>query len=57
MEVFYTLAEVQVKAEIWRLEYNGICPHSSLKYQTPEECRQGFFAELNSVIVETPVPA
>ena len=26
MEVFYTLAEAQVKAEIWRLEYNGIRP-------------------------------
>lgn len=57
MEVFYTLAEAQVKAEIWRLEYNGIRPHSSLKYQTPEECRQGFFAELNSVIVEARLPA
>jgi len=42
MEVFYTLAEAQVKGEIWRLEYNGIRPHSSLKYQTPEQCRQGF---------------
>ena len=57
MEVFYTLAEVQVKAEIWRLEYNSIRPHSSLKYQTPEECRQGFFAGLNSVKVESPLPA
>ena len=57
MEVFYTLAEAQVKAEIWRLEYNVIRPHSSLKYQTPDECRRGFFAELNSVIVGTPLPA
>lgn len=57
MEVFYTLAEAQVKAEIWRLEYNGIRPHSSLKYQTPEECRQGFLAGLNSVIVEAQLPA
>jgi len=56
MEVFYTLAEAQVKAEIWRLEYNGIRPHSSLKYQTPEECRQGFFSGLNSVTVETLSP-
>jgi len=57
MEVFYTLAEAQVKAEIWRLEYNGIRPHSSLRYQTPEQCRQGFFAGLNSAIVQTPLPA
>jgi len=57
MEVFYTLAEAQAKAEIWRLEYNGIRPHSSLQYQTPEECRQGFFAGLNSVTIQSPLPA
>jgi len=57
MEVFYTLAEAQVKAEIWRQEYNGIRPHSSLRYQTPEECRQGFFAGLKSVTMESPLPA
>jgi len=57
MEVFYTLAEAQLKAQIWRLEYNLIRPHSSLKYQTPDECRQGFFAELNSATVGTPLPA
>jgi len=57
MEVFYTLAEAQVKAKIWQLEYNGIRPHSSLKYQTPEQCRLGFFGGLKSVIAETPLPA
>jgi len=57
MEVFYTLAEAQAKADIWRLEYNVIRPHSSLQYQTPEECRQGFFAELNSVTIQKPLHA
>jgi len=57
MEVFYTLAEAQVKAEIWRWEYNGIRPHSSLKYQTPEEYRQGFFAGLNSATIQAPLLA
>jgi putative transposase len=57
MEVFYTLAEAQVKAEIWRVEYNRIRPHSSLKYQTPEEYRQSFFAGLNSVMVQSPMYA
>jgi len=57
MEVFYTLAEARVKAEIWRREYNGMRPHSSLKYQTPEECRQDFFMGLKSVIVEAPLTA
>jgi len=55
MEVFYTLAEAQVKAEIWRWEYNGIRPHSSLKYQTPEEYRQEFFAGLNSATIQAPL--
>jgi putative transposase len=57
MEVFYTLAEARVKAEIWRREYNGIRPHSSLKYQTPMEYRQNFFMGLKSVIVEAPLTA
>jgi len=56
MEVFYTLAEARVK-EIWRLEYNRIRPHSSLGYQTPQECRQGLFAGLNSVTLQSPLPA
>ena len=56
MEVFYTLAEAKVKAEIWRQEYNGIRPHSSLKYQTPEEYRQDFYTGLNCDIVKTPLP-
>ena len=54
MEVFYTLAEAQVKTEIWRQEYNWIRPHSSLEYQTPEECLQGFFAGLNSPAIVVP---
>lgn len=54
MEVFYTLAEAQVKTEIWRQEYNRIRPHSSLKYQTPYECLQCFFAGLNSPAIVAP---
>ena len=57
MEVFYRLAEAQVKAEIWRLEYNGMRPHSSLKYQTLAECRRHFFTGLNYVTVKNPLPA
>jgi len=57
MEVFYTLAEARVKAEIWRREYNGIRPHSSLKYQTPMEYRHNFFEGLKSVTIEAPLPA
>jgi putative transposase len=57
MEVFYTLAEAHVKAEIWLWEYNGLRPHSSLNYQTPKEYRQDFFAGLNSAIIQAPLPA
>jgi transposase InsO family protein len=45
-EIFYTLAEAKVKADIWLREYNGIRPHSSLGYRTPDECRMEFFAGL-----------
>lgn len=37
-EIFYILKEAQVLIEQWRLEYNTVSPHSSLKYrpQAPE---------------------
>ncbi len=44
MEVFYSLREAQVKAEIWRKHYNRERPHSSLDYQTPNEFHESFFS-------------
>jgi transposase InsO family protein len=34
-EIFYTLREVQVLLERWRVHYNTIRPHSALGYRTP----------------------
>ena len=34
-EIFYSLKEVQVLAERWRVHYNTIRPHSSLGYRPP----------------------
>ena len=34
-EIFYTLGEAQVLAEMWRKEYNQVRPHSSLGYRSP----------------------
>ncbi len=34
-EIFYTLKEAQVLIEEWRMEYNTLRPHSSLKYRPP----------------------
>jgi transposase InsO family protein len=34
-ERFYNLREAQVLIEQWRLEYNTVRPHSSLKYRPP----------------------
>ena len=34
-EIFYSLKEVQVLAERWRVHYNTIRPHSSLGYHSP----------------------
>ena len=36
-ELFGSLLEAQVIIEQWRVEYNGLRPHSSLGYRTPEE--------------------
>lgn len=36
-ELFGSLLEAQVIIEQWRLEYNGLRPHSSLGYRTPNE--------------------
>ncbi len=34
-EIFYSLKEVQVLAERWRVHYNTVRPHSSLGYRPP----------------------
>jgi transposase InsO family protein len=34
-KIFYSLKEVQVLAERWRIHYNTIRPHSSLGYRSP----------------------
>ena len=36
-ELFGSLLEAQVIIEQWRMEYNGLRPHSALGYQTPDE--------------------
>lgn len=36
-ELFGSLLEAQVITEQWRLEYNGLRPHSALGYRTPDE--------------------
>jgi len=51
MEVFYTLKEAQVKAEMWRQEHNLERPHSSLNYQTPEEYRNAFYSQIRSAMI------
>ena len=34
-EIFYSLREVDVLLEQWRIEYNTIRPHSALGYKPP----------------------
>ena len=34
-EIFYSMKEVQVLAERWRVHYNTVRPHSSLGYRPP----------------------
>jgi putative transposase len=33
--IFYTLREAKTLIEKWRMEYNTVRPHSSLKYCPP----------------------
>ncbi len=39
-EIFYSLKEVQVLAERWRIHYNTVRPHSSLGYKPPAPAAQ-----------------
>jgi transposase InsO family protein len=39
-EIFYSLKEVQVLAERWRVHYNTVRPHSSLGYRPPAPAAQ-----------------
>ncbi len=39
-EIFYSLKEVQVLAERWRVYYNTVRPHSSLGYRPPAPAAQ-----------------
>jgi transposase InsO family protein len=39
-EIFYSLKEVQVLAERWRVHYNTVRPHSSLGYKAPAPAAQ-----------------
>ncbi len=47
MNIFYGLREAQIKAEIWRKEYNRERPHSSLGNQTPNEFQEAFFGSIS----------
>jgi putative transposase len=34
-EIFYSMKEIRVLAERWRIHYNTVRPHSSLGYKPP----------------------
>lgn len=41
-EIFYSLEEARIILEGWRYQYNAERPHSSLKYQTPDEYAEAY---------------
>lgn len=43
---FLSLSEARELMEEWRNDYNKVRPHSSLKYQTPEEFKNGLLLTL-----------
>jgi transposase InsO family protein len=40
-EIFSTLSEAKVLIERWRVEYNTVRPHSSLRYRPPASAAGG----------------
>jgi putative transposase len=40
--LFRTIDEVRVVAERWRIDYNEVRPHSTLRYLTPREFADHF---------------
>jgi len=44
-EIFYSLEEAKVILGAWREEYNTERPHSSLRYQTPNEYAEAHFKQ------------
>jgi hypothetical protein len=66
-ELFYSIKELRVLAERWRVHYNTVRPHSSLGYrppapeawrtsttpiaQLPEACREQEFRQVNSRVL------
>ena len=52
-EIFYSLKEVQVLAERWRVYYNTVRPHSSLGYRPPAPAAQQIEANTGHGKVES----
>ena len=48
-ELFGSLLEARVILEAWRMEYNNERPHSSLRYQTPNE-----FVRRSNTVLQSP---
>ena len=55
-EIFYSLKEVQVLAERWRIYYNTVRPHSSLGYRPPAPAAQQMEANTGHGKVESKEP-
>ena len=52
-EIFYSLKEVQVLAERWRVHYNTVRPHSSLGYRLPAPVARHLESNMGYGEVET----
>ena len=53
-EIFGSLLEAKVLVEQWRIEYNTNRPHSSLRYQTPQEVADRWQTSLRASPSATP---
>jgi hypothetical protein len=57
VQVFFALADVREKLELWRQGYNQLRPHSGLRDRTPEEFARGWRHEWSENSARTAGPA
>ncbi|MBB5060932.1 hypothetical protein HDF16_005668 [Granulicella aggregans] len=46
--IFYSMKEIRIRAERWRIQYNTIRPHSSLGYRPPAPETKAGYGEMES---------
>ena len=57
VQVFFTLADVREKLELWCEDYNQVRPHSALEDRSPQAFAASWNWNRSSAVARTTVPA